>query len=93
MIVLYIFFPDPSKTRIGPSKPKGAPKKSAGDQLAESVDKLHVEEAPKVKSKNLNVVEEFAKSQMKRMANFVVIGEYISLAFVILGVKITHALN
>ncbi|KAF2009557.1 hypothetical protein BU24DRAFT_78121 [Aaosphaeria arxii CBS 175.79] len=50
------------------------PKKSTGESLANSVDKLSVEEVPKVKSKNLNVVAEFEKSGMKRMANFVVIG-------------------
>lgn len=30
---------------------------------------------PRVKSKNLNVVDEFEKSASKRMANFVVLGE------------------
>jgi hypothetical protein len=39
------------------------------------VEKLTVDETPKVKSKNLNVVQEFEKSGMKRMANFVVIGK------------------
>ncbi|KAF2741860.1 hypothetical protein M011DRAFT_472753 [Sporormia fimetaria CBS 119925] len=33
-----------------------------------------MEESPSVKSKDLNVAEEFEKSGMKRMANFVVIG-------------------
>lgn len=61
--------------RTGPSKNKAAQKKKNGDKLADSVDKLSVENTPKVKSKNLNVVEEFKKSGMKRMANFVVIGE------------------
>jgi len=46
-----------------------------GDKLADSVEKLAVDE-PKVKSKNLNVLEELQKSGMKRMANFVVVGEY-----------------
>ncbi|CAI6332470.1 unnamed protein product [Periconia digitata] len=61
-------------TTDGPSKQKAIPKKSAADKLAESLDKVQVEETPKIKSKNLNVVEEFAKSGLKRMANFVVIG-------------------
>jgi len=43
--------------------------------LAESVEKLAVSEESRVKSKNLNVVDEFEKSNMKRMANFVVLGE------------------
>lgn len=46
-----------------------------GDKLADSVEKLAVDE-PKVKSKNLNVLEELQKSGTKRMANFVVVGEY-----------------
>jgi hypothetical protein len=65
-----------SKTRTGTSKPKTASKKTHGDKLAGSVEKLAVvDDTPKVKSKNLNVVEEFKKSGMKRMANFVVIGK------------------
>ncbi|KAF2117077.1 elongation factor 1 alpha [Lophiotrema nucula] len=65
-----------SETKPAPgAKPKpGQTKKANGEKLAESIDKLTVEEQPKVKSKNLNVVEEFEKSGMKRMANFVVIG-------------------
>ncbi|KAF2193014.1 hypothetical protein K469DRAFT_693090 [Zopfia rhizophila CBS 207.26] len=61
--------------RVKGNKSKPGPnKKPNGNKLAESVEKLSVEEVPKVKSKNLNVVEEFEKSGMKRMANFVVIG-------------------
>jgi len=44
--------------------------------LAESVEKLAVSEESRVKSKNLNVVDEFEKNNMKRMANFVVLGEW-----------------
>lgn len=53
---------------------KPRPKKTNGEKLAESVEKLNVEETPKVKSKNLDVVREFERSGMKRMANFVVTG-------------------
>jgi elongation factor 1 alpha-like protein len=42
------------------------------------METLTVEETPKVKSKNLNVVDEFENSGMKRMANFVVIGRFNS---------------
>ena len=64
-----------SKMRTGTPKPKT--KKTHGDRLAESVEKLAVaDDTPKVKSKNLNVVEEYKKSGMKRMANFVVIGTH-----------------
>ncbi|KAF1936391.1 hypothetical protein EJ02DRAFT_459567 [Clathrospora elynae] len=44
-----------------------------GEKLAESVERLNVDE-PRVRSKNLNVVDEFEKSGLKRMANFVVVG-------------------
>jgi elongation factor 1 alpha-like protein len=47
------------------------------------VETLKVQEIPKVKSKNLNVLEEYKKSGMKEMANFVVIGRLFSLASVI----------
>jgi hypothetical protein len=39
------------------------------------VGSLTVDE-PRVKSKNLNVVDEYEKSGMKRMANFVVVGKF-----------------
>jgi elongation factor 1 alpha-like protein len=43
--------------------------------LAESVEGLVIEES-RVKSKNLNVVDEFEKSSPKRIANFVVVGKF-----------------
>ena len=49
-------------------------RKAHGENLARSVEKLAVADEPKIKSKNLNVVEEFEKSGLKRMANFVVVG-------------------
>ncbi|KAF2275483.1 uncharacterized protein EI97DRAFT_502040 [Westerdykella ornata] len=57
------------------NKPKGGQQKTPKEQkLAQSMETLAVEETPSVKSKNLNVAEEFEKSGMKRMANFVVVG-------------------
>jgi elongation factor 1 alpha-like protein len=43
--------------------------------LADSVGSLIIDE-PRVKSKNLNVVDEFEKSNAKRIANFVVMGKF-----------------
>jgi elongation factor 1 alpha-like protein len=43
--------------------------------LADSVGSLVIDE-PRVKSKNLNVVDEFEKSNAKRVANFVVMGKF-----------------
>lgn len=58
---------------IGTPKAKPKARGSAdGEKLADSVEKLVVE--TKVKSKNLNVVEEYRKSSLKKVANFVVIG-------------------
>ncbi|CAN9115988.1 unnamed protein product [Alternaria alternata] len=57
----------------GRTTPKKKKKQINGD-LAESVEKLTVADEPRVKSKNLNVVDEFEKSASKRMANFVVLG-------------------
>lgn len=48
---------------------------SNSEQLAASVEKLTVDE-PRVKSKNLNVIEEYEKSGLKRAANFVVVGMF-----------------
>ncbi|KAF2257905.1 hypothetical protein CC78DRAFT_622251 [Lojkania enalia] len=57
------------------AKPKPAQSKKANEEkLAQSIDKLAMDESPKLKSKNLNVMEEFERSGMKRMANFIVIG-------------------
>ncbi|KAH7119780.1 elongation factor 1-alpha [Dendryphion nanum] len=66
--------PDDVVLRAQGKRTKPRPKKTNGEKLAESVEKLNVEETPKVKSKNLDVVREFERSGMKRMANFVVTG-------------------
>ncbi|KAF1999285.1 hypothetical protein P154DRAFT_437649 [Amniculicola lignicola CBS 123094] len=58
---------------IGP-KPKPARRTSDGHDLTTSMEKTVIEESTKVRSKNLNVVVEFNRSGLKRMANFVVIG-------------------
>lgn len=70
-----------SKFRIGPKPKPNQAKKAPAHKLADNMEKLTVEEAPKVKSKNLDVVKEFEKSNMKRMANFVVIGKRLALFF------------
>jgi elongation factor 1 alpha-like protein len=51
----------------------GGDKKTQGD-LTGSMKSLSVEEPVKVKSKNLDVLAEYKKSQHKNAANFVVIG-------------------
>ncbi|KAI4605802.1 hypothetical protein J4E83_010465 [Alternaria metachromatica] len=57
----------------GRTTPKKKKRQTNGD-LTESIEKLTVADEPRVKSKNLNVVDEFEKSASKRLANFVVLG-------------------
>ncbi|XP_014554911.1 hypothetical protein COCVIDRAFT_39248 [Bipolaris victoriae FI3] len=64
---------DGTKVFSEPS-PDDIKKKQTNGDLTESVERLSVADEPKVKSKNLNVVDEFEKSNMKRLANFVVVG-------------------
>ncbi|KAK5050380.1 hypothetical protein LTR84_003661 [Exophiala bonariae] len=59
--------PAPTKT-----KPKESTKTSSS--IAKGVQNLSIQEPPKVKSKNLDVVAEFQKVKRKKAANFVVIG-------------------
>ncbi|GAD96109.1 elongation factor Tu GTP binding domain protein [Paecilomyces variotii No. 5] len=60
------------KAKQGASKPAGDKKKQA--ELAAGMKALAVEEPVNVKSKNLDVLAEYKKSQAKKAANFVVIG-------------------
>ncbi|KAJ9398086.1 hypothetical protein DTO282F9_4996 [Paecilomyces variotii] len=60
------------KTKHGVSQPVGDKKKQA--DLAAGMKALAVEEPVNVKSKNLDVLAEYKKSQTKKAANFVVIG-------------------
>ncbi|KAM3065216.1 hypothetical protein ACMFMF_011343 [Clarireedia jacksonii] len=55
----------------GPSKTNGE-KKAA--QIASGVEAMKIDETPKAKSKNLDVLAEFKKTNSKNAANFVVIG-------------------
>jgi hypothetical protein len=52
-----------------------AGKKAQQAGLTSGVKALSVEEPLNVKSKNLDVLSEYSKSQQKNAANFVVIGE------------------
>jgi len=56
---------------------KSGDKKAQGD-LAGGMNNLSVEEKVTVKSKNLNVLDEYNKSKRKKSANFVVIGGSMS---------------
>lgn len=49
-------------------------KPSPGNGLTQAVAGMSIQESPKVKSKNLNVLEEFEKAEMKDAASFVVVG-------------------
>jgi elongation factor 1 alpha-like protein len=68
MKLLWIFL---RLTGTTPKKKRHA----TGDKLVESAERLAVVDEPRVKSKHLNVIAEFEKGGMKRMANFVVVGK------------------
>lgn len=56
---------------------KGNPKTNGekrADQIANGVEALKLDNTPRAKSKNLNVLAEFEKAKAKNAANFVVIG-------------------
>lgn len=48
--------------------------------VTDEINKVAIEDAPRAKSKNLDVVAEFKNSKRKNAANFVVIGERRSKA-------------
>jgi elongation factor 1 alpha-like protein len=74
-------YPDGSNLHTGNKAKKAGPNKQVnGDKLTEATSALSVDDVPKVKSKNLNVVEEFRKSNLKQTSNFVVIGKYKDLS-------------
>jgi hypothetical protein len=54
--------------------PKSKGEKKA-DQISSALETIKVDDTPKIRSKNLNVLEEFAKSRGKTAVNFVVIGQ------------------
>jgi len=56
------------------SNGKGKPSTPTPNGLAQDVSNLGLQDVPKVKSKNLNVVEEFGKAKMKDAVSFVVVG-------------------
>ncbi|KAF4541878.1 Elongation factor TU GTP binding domain-containing protein [Lasiodiplodia theobromae] len=56
------------------SQAKDAKAKDEASGISEGVEGIKIDDAPRVKSKNLNVLEEYEKSNMKKSANFVVIG-------------------
>ena len=61
---------------------KGPPKTNAekkADQIEKGVEALKVDDTPRARSKNLDVLKEFEKVQGKNAANFVVIGMYDAL--------------
>lgn len=55
----------------GPPKTNGEKK---ADQMANSVEAMKLDDTPRSRSKNLDVLAEFGKKKAKNAANFVVIG-------------------
>jgi hypothetical protein len=46
------------------------------DQIANGVEALKIDDTPRARSKNLDVLAEFEKTKAKNAANFVVIGMF-----------------
>ncbi|EKG11506.1 HR1 repeat rho-binding protein [Macrophomina phaseolina MS6] len=57
-----------------PTQSKDSKAKDDTSGVTEGVEGIKIDEAPRVKSKNLNILAEYEKSNMKNSANFVVIG-------------------
>jgi len=58
-------------------KAKGPPKTSnekKANQIANGVEAMKIDDTPRAKSKNLDVLAEYEKAKSKSAANFVVIG-------------------
>ena len=64
-----------SKTTPTPSKnPPKTSKEMKANQIAAGVEAMKISSTPMSKSKNLDVLKEFANIEKKNAANFVVIG-------------------
>lgn len=66
-----------NKGTVGQSqnkKKEPAPKPKPKDTVVQGVAALKIDETPKVKSKNIDVVAEYEKTPSKNAANFVVVG-------------------
>ena len=59
---------------------KHGPPKTANEnranQIANGVEAMKLDDTPRAKSKNLDVLKEFEKAKAKKAANFVVIGMF-----------------
>lgn len=56
-------------------KPKSKDTPKSKSALANGVQTMSIQDVPKVKSKNIDVISEYKKVKRKNAANFVVIGE------------------
>ena len=59
----------------GTKTPKSSETNKPVNSIENGISKLVVDDSPKAKSKNLDVIAEFGKSKKKNAANFVVIGK------------------
>ncbi|TAQ87088.1 hypothetical protein B7494_g4603 [Chlorociboria aeruginascens] len=69
---------------------KGPPKISAekkADQIANGVEAMKIDDTPRARSRNLDVLAEFEKTKSKNAANFVVIGKSTLMGRLLLDLK------
>ncbi|KAH9210290.1 hypothetical protein DL95DRAFT_526392 [Leptodontidium sp. 2 PMI_412] len=63
-----------SKAKGGSKGPPKTSNEKKADQISNGVEAVKLDDTPRAKSKNLDVLSEFEKAQKKNAANFVVIG-------------------
>ncbi|KAH7346232.1 hypothetical protein BKA65DRAFT_455628 [Rhexocercosporidium sp. MPI-PUGE-AT-0058] len=63
-----------SKAKGGGKGPPKTSNEKKADQIANGVEAVKLDDTPRARSKNLDVLSEFEKAQKKNAANFVVIG-------------------
>lgn len=68
--------PASSKKAAAPAtKKKADPGAKSAEATTDGVNSLRIDDAPLPKSKNLDVLKEFQKTQSKKSASFVVVGK------------------
>lgn len=60
--------------KVSPFGPPKTKNENRANQIASGVEAMKLDDTPRAKSKNLDVLKEFEKAKSKNAANFVVIG-------------------
>lgn len=74
------------------AKPQKTKNEAKADQIAAGVESMKIDDTPRARSKNLDVLEEHRKKEAKHAANFVVIGHVDAGKSTLMG-RLLHDLN